>query len=423
MPLSPMEVLRKVPLFSGLGESDLAAFADLTRERSYPKGSVIVFEDDPGDALFLVAAGQVKVVLIAEDGREVILSVLGEGSFFGEMAVIDEEPRSAHVIAMDDSSLLVLRREDFHARLRNSPEVAISLLKEISRRLRRADEKIGSLVLLDVNGRVAHLLLRMAEDEGGDRITRKLTHHTIAQMIGSSRETVSRTMRNLVERGIIQVTRKDITLQGPPFADAGGPAVVIGVTLPRVTADRCRPRRQRRGCGMALPRRRSLHVTHAVTFWGTRGSIPTPGPDTARYGGNTACISIAGPDRRLVILDAGQRPAPAGSRADEAAQRLAHCRHPALPHPLGPHPGTSLLQAAQLPAETSVSHLRCGAGRRAAEGDSRPADGPDGVPGSRSTRWLPRSRWWRSRRANSRSTISRSARSGCGIPAPRWAIG
>jgi CRP-like cAMP-binding protein len=196
-----------------LGEADLAAFADLTRERSYPKGSVIVFEDDPGDALFLVAAGQVKVVLIAEDGREVILSVLGEGSFFGEMAVIDEEPRSAHVIAMEDSSLLVLRREDFHARLRSSPDVAISLLKEISRRLRRADEKIGSLVLLDVNGRVAHLLLRMAEDEGGDRITRKLTHHTIAQMIGSSRETVSRTMRNLVERGIIQVTRKDITLK------------------------------------------------------------------------------------------------------------------------------------------------------------------------------------------------------------------
>src|SRR4029078_9384885 len=126
------------------------------------------------------------------------------------MAVIDEEPRSAHVIAMDDSSLLVLRREDFHARLRQSPEVAIALLKEISRRLRRADEKIGSLVLLDVNGRVAHLLRRMADDEGGDHITRKLTHHTIAQMIGSSRETVSRTMRNLVQRGIIQVTPKQI---------------------------------------------------------------------------------------------------------------------------------------------------------------------------------------------------------------------
>ena len=208
-----MEVLRKVPLFSGVADSDLSAFADLTRERSYPKGSVIVFEDDPGDAMYLVAGGQVKVVLIAEDGREVILSVLGEGTFFGEMAVIDEEPRSAHVIAMEDSTLLVLRREDFQNQLRRSPDVAISLLKEISRRLRRADDKIGSLVLLDVNGRVANLLLRMSDDEGGDRITRKLTHHTIAQMIGSSRETVSRTMRNLVERGIIQVTRKDITLK------------------------------------------------------------------------------------------------------------------------------------------------------------------------------------------------------------------
>ena len=140
------------------------------------------------------------------------------------MAVIDEEPRSAHVIAMEDSSLLVLRREDFHARLRHSPEVAISLLKEISRRLRRADEKIGSLVLLDVNGRVAHLLLRMADDEGGDRITRKLTHHTIAQMIGSSRETVSRTMRNLVERGIIARLPQGHNAPRPPLAHAGGAA-------------------------------------------------------------------------------------------------------------------------------------------------------------------------------------------------------
>ena len=146
------------------------------------------------------------------------------------MAVIDEEPRSAHVIAMEDSSLLVLRREDFHARLRHSPEVAISLLKEISRRLRRADEKIGSLVLLDVNGRVAHLLLRMADDEGGDRITRKLTHHTIAQMIGSSRETVSRTMRNLVERGIIAGHPQGHNAPGPPLAHAGGPAGVSAVT-------------------------------------------------------------------------------------------------------------------------------------------------------------------------------------------------
>ena len=210
MPLVAIDILRRVPLFEALSDADLSSFAEFIRERSYPKGSVIVFEDDPGDALYVVASGQVKV---AEDGREVILSVLGPGSFFGEMAILDDEPRSAHVIAMEESNLLMLRREDFQARLRSMPDVAISLLREISRRLRRADEKIGSLVLLDVHGRLAHLLLRMADEEQGDRITRKLTHHTIAQMIGSSRETVSRAMRNLVEQNVIEVTRTDIALK------------------------------------------------------------------------------------------------------------------------------------------------------------------------------------------------------------------
>lgn len=216
MTLATVDVLRKVPLFASLTDADLHAFADLCRERSYPRGSVIVFEDDPGDAMYLVASGQVKVVLIAEDGREVILSVLGEGAVFGEMSVIDAEPRSAHVIAMEDSTLFVLRREDFQNRLRLSPEVGIALLKELSRRLRRADEKIANLVLLDVNGRVASLLLRMAEEEGGDRITQRLTHHTIAQMIGSSRETVSRTMRALVDRGVLEVSRRQIILKDRP---------------------------------------------------------------------------------------------------------------------------------------------------------------------------------------------------------------
>jgi CRP/FNR family cyclic AMP-dependent transcriptional regulator len=212
----PLSILSKVPLFQGLPESEVVPFGDLMRERSYPKGSVILFEDDPGDALYVVAKGQVKVVLIGEDGREVILSVLGEGTFFGEMALLDDEPRSAHVIAMEDSAVLALRREDFRTRLRNSPEVAIALLRELSRRLRRADDQIGSLVLLDVNGRVAELLVRLADEEGGDRITRKLTHATIAQMIGSSRETVSRTMRELQDRGLVAVTRQDITLTDRP---------------------------------------------------------------------------------------------------------------------------------------------------------------------------------------------------------------
>ncbi|MFI5207358.1 MAG: Crp/Fnr family transcriptional regulator [Gemmatimonadales bacterium] len=211
--MSAAEVLHKVPLFSDLNEGELARFAEVTREREYPKNSVILFEDDPGDALYIVSTGQVKVVLIGEDGREVILSVLGDGDFFGEMALIDDEPRSAHVIAMKDSQLLVLRRDDFQSQLRDHPAIALKLLRELVQRLRRADEKIGGLVLLDVNGRVAQLLLDLADESGGPKITRKLTHHTIAQMIGSSRETVSRAMRELVEKGLIEVSRREITIR------------------------------------------------------------------------------------------------------------------------------------------------------------------------------------------------------------------
>jgi CRP/FNR family cyclic AMP-dependent transcriptional regulator len=212
--------LQNVPLFSQLSPADLHRVEEVARERTYPRNSVILFEDDPGDALYVVKQGQVKVVLIGEDGREVILSVLGEGQFFGEMALLDDEPRSAHVIAMEDSTLVVLRREEFQGILAQSPALALALLRELTRRLRRADEKVGSLVLLDVNGRVARLLLDMAEEAGGDRITKRLTHHTIAQMIGSSRETVSRTMRELSEKGFIDVTRKDILLRDRPGLEA-----------------------------------------------------------------------------------------------------------------------------------------------------------------------------------------------------------
>ena len=211
--MSTTAILLKVPLFSQLEPAELERVTEISRERTYPRNSVILFEDDPGDALYVVAQGQVKVVLIGEDGREVILSVLGEGEFFGEMALIDDEPRSAHVIAMEDSTLLVLRREDFQGILKQTPSIALALLRELSRRLRRVDEKVGSLVLLDVNGRVAQLLLDLADEAGSDKITRRLTHHTSAQMIGSSRETVSRTMRELVDKGYIEVSRREILIR------------------------------------------------------------------------------------------------------------------------------------------------------------------------------------------------------------------
>ncbi len=205
--------LDAIPLFAHLDEEGLARIAEVARERPYPKNSVILFEDDPGDALYVVVSGRVKVVLIGEDGREVILSTMGKGDFFGEMSLIDDEPRSAHVIAMEDSRLLVLRRDDFHHCLDTTPRIALGLLRALSKRLRQADSKIGGLVLLDVPGRIARLLLQLADEGDGSVITAKLTHHTIAQMIGSSRETVSRTMRTLIDQDLIGVSQKTITIK------------------------------------------------------------------------------------------------------------------------------------------------------------------------------------------------------------------
>jgi CRP-like cAMP-binding protein len=206
------DFLATVPLFSGLQRDEIQKFADLTRERSYPKGSVILFQDDPGDSLFVLRAGRVKVVLIGEDGREVILGVLEPGAHFGELALIDDQPRSAHVIAMEDAQLLILRREDFRRRVEANPSVAWALLTELSRRLRRADVKIGGLVLLDVPGRIARLLLDLADEAGSQAIDKPLTHQTIAQMIGASRETVSRAMKEFQDAGLITVERRRIAV-------------------------------------------------------------------------------------------------------------------------------------------------------------------------------------------------------------------
>ena len=205
--------LKAIPLFAHLTDEELARMSELTRRRKHPKGSVILFEDDPGDALYVVIEGQVKVVLIGEDGREVILATLADGDFFGEMSLIDDEPRSAHVIAMENSNLLVLRRHDFQRCLEDNPRIALGLLRALTKRLRLADSKIGGLVLLDVTGRVARLLLEMADENDGVVISRKVTHHQIAQMIGSSRETVSRTMRTLAEENLIEVAGKTISVR------------------------------------------------------------------------------------------------------------------------------------------------------------------------------------------------------------------
>ncbi len=214
------DFLATVPLFRELERSAVRGFAAQTREQRCAKGTIIVTEGAPGDALYVVRSGEVKVVLIGDDGREVILNVLNVGDHFGELSLIDGRPRSAHVVATQPSSLLVLRRADFRRQVETSPQVAWGLMTELSRRLRQADGTIGSLVLLDVPGRVAKVLLEHAAPGEPATLVKQLTHQTIAQMIGASRETVSRAMAEFQEKELISVERRVVTIVDRPALEA-----------------------------------------------------------------------------------------------------------------------------------------------------------------------------------------------------------
>lgn len=206
------DFLSTVPLFRELDRHALRSFAELTREQRVARNAMILTEGDTGDALFVVRTGEVKVVLAGDDGRDVILNVLGIGEHFGELSLIDGRPRSAHVVATQPSSVLILRRADFRRQVEQSPQVAWGLLVELARRLRQADGTIGSLVLLDVPGRVAKVLLEHATPGEPATLVKQLTHQTIAQMIGASRETVSRSMAEFQEKGMISVQRRVVTI-------------------------------------------------------------------------------------------------------------------------------------------------------------------------------------------------------------------
>lgn len=210
--MSLASTLRAVPLFSQLRDTDLELLSGMLTPRDYPKNRVIRFSHDPFDAFYVVVAGQIKVMLIAEDGREVVLSVLRQNDHFGETALMDDEPYSAGAIAMEDSKVLVLRRDDFRRCITDIPGMAFGLLRALCVRLLEADHKIGGLMLLDVTGRVSHLLLDLAARHGNERIPDAPTHQLIAQMVGSSRESVSRTFSALTAQGAIEVTGSELRI-------------------------------------------------------------------------------------------------------------------------------------------------------------------------------------------------------------------
>lgn len=201
-----IDILKNIPLFSELNDRDLRQVANVASKKRYHKDNLILIEEEVGSTMFVILNGRVKISRISDDGREVILSILSEGDFFGEMSLLDGYTRSANVTASDDSELLVIRREEFLQMLRDFPQIAINLLKELAQRIRKSDEQIKSLSLQDATGRVASTLLRIAEDSGVFRrgqveISELPLQQDLANMAGTSRETISRVIKSLCIEG------------------------------------------------------------------------------------------------------------------------------------------------------------------------------------------------------------------------------
>ena len=215
-----IQFLRQIPLFSSLKDEEIEAIYKLSVTKKCPKDAIILLEDEEGDTLFVILKGKVKVTTFSESGKEVIFSILNEGDFFGDMSLLDGKPRSATVISIEESELRLIRRSDFNKLIETHPGIALRLLEELTSRLRKADERIESLALLDVTGRVAGILLQLA-DERGKKSERSIliksrpTHQELANMVGTTRETVTRVLKQLENKKYISMDGKDLTIIDP----------------------------------------------------------------------------------------------------------------------------------------------------------------------------------------------------------------
>ena len=207
--MEKIELLQSVSIFWDLNEDELGHIADKMVAKHFENGNYIFLEDSEGEQCFFVLEGSVKVTRLSKDGREVILAMLNEGDFFGEMSLLDGESRSANVIALEKTKVLTLDRNDFIAVVNDYPQIAVQLLKELARRLRKSDRQIASLSLSDAEKRIALCIIRFADEQGVIQngkvsIPKAPIQQDIANMAGTSRETVSRALGLLEKEDLIE---------------------------------------------------------------------------------------------------------------------------------------------------------------------------------------------------------------------------
>ena len=207
--------LKNVPLFSDLTHQELVMLTAAGSRRKFPAKNIVFHEGDQGDNLLIILSGKVKVLLYGKGGQEFILTILGPGNFFGEMAIFEAAPRSATVMTVEPCEFLLLGQKDVTGLLKKHPMIALKILKNLSQRLRKTNEQIRSLVMFDVYGRIGRCLLNLAETQGGRAngqflVPNRPSLQELAKMVGCSRETLSRAMKALKDNGCLTVTRNTI---------------------------------------------------------------------------------------------------------------------------------------------------------------------------------------------------------------------
>jgi CRP/FNR family transcriptional regulator, cyclic AMP receptor protein len=212
--------LQRVPLFASLSPSQLAELARVARRLHYDRDETIFFQEDAGDAFYVILSGQVKVSVTSPEGQEAILVMLDAGEGFGEFALLDDQPRSATIEATQPTEVLSLRKDDFRRLLRQMPDIAIALLKVLTKRLRDTDQLVQDAAFLDVGDRLAKKLLALMETHGrtvprGIELGLKLTQQELASMIGATRESVNKQLGAFRDRGIVTVDRQRIIILRP----------------------------------------------------------------------------------------------------------------------------------------------------------------------------------------------------------------
>ncbi len=219
--MDEITLLRQIPLFAALPQEQLAALAQSLDRRVYRKGQTILREGDPGESLFVIISGQVRIYTLSPDGHELSVWICSKGDFFGEMALLTNQPRSASVEAMRRTEVLVLYRQAFRDHLLSNPQAAIHIIETLTERLRRTTESFEELFSLNVNQRIARKLLELAARYGAKQadgrvlIDLDLSQEAIASLVGTTRESANRALSALREQGIVEIERVHILLAQP----------------------------------------------------------------------------------------------------------------------------------------------------------------------------------------------------------------